>query len=1270
MVINDRLKGSYYRAPMTKLASRRELVNQINGLIDYFNTLSSRLDNCFNTITTNRELMISKLAKIHSEITRFKYIVTNFPLEVDQHIAEKLQQTINSFDSTVNTFITKFADNMFDHNGSYEDSVNPSKQNALNEWDKSVNTIPTSLGIRWYGGKISSSDVIKNLKNTIRVAKMNTYEGQLKEDYINSNLILDLFIYSDKGMVWLSLGKDGFYGYTFNVKYQSSNFNYDIRLGSEAYDIYKGCELNRVDIDFTINNIVADLGSNVYIKFCTNIPANNESGKNIFILNGDSVFERPEYLKTIADITNGSIYRDNKDVAFYEQSGKYLKDITQNSFSHIKTSNVINYSDIVTKTTTNDPLTKFYFTTFKSKANVNETSYSMTDYNLNGQIMELRDNLSGIILDNTEDSIEGGYISSGNKENNVVKSNLRYRDGEVIVNLLDSSVTTDTSLVKGSEEMMSVNGILGESTVVSNENEDDTFIKNKVNQETVDYKEAPHSVLNPTKYKNAVIADVSSNENVSDYGSVFTGNIDGDEEGMNVGTYQPLIKMVSFAGYKIFYDPVYDAIVFYDMSTNRITPTTIKKKILSYAQLSDSTMYLGTDNGILKVIKAVSGIPSITNTNIISGVFGSLIKFNNGMIYGFRTENVFMEKREQFVIKGSGLCPERYCLKDYIYVLYNNGVWYELNDLCENILGAKTADVEKYTYSAEEAERIISETQTSSPKTWVQGSSISYSIRCITVANDGTLVAGVGSANVVLYSTDNGKTWVQEILNGGSSIHCIIVTNDGTLVAGSNDDGIYYSTDNGKTWIQSSLTDGNAIYCITVTNDGTLVAGRDRGGIYYSTDNGKTWVQSSLTSGTTNCITVANDGTLVAGFAWYSYKGIYYSTDNGKTWTQSNVDENSVNCITVANDGTLVAGFGVGNIGIYYSTDNGKTWVQSSLTSGYIKCITVANDGVLVAGSDDDGVYYSVNNGKTWIQSNLINSTIECITVVNDGVLVAGSYDDGIYYSALTISFKDYFNIGTNNDNIYKLSETNAIVLTPPNVSSNSVNEFSLYKLIQGEINGVILPLLKPVFSENYKLQASVNNVDSIEISSNTYKTSSTCVIRKINDYLLISNLLTPGFSYVYDIKEDKLKPITSDIFISKNKRKINAPKDIDLYLERLFMSEDGVVRCPDYVLGNLTKITGSGSDELFGFDYDSNVLTPTICKKINGELEKQNISSDKSYFVYSDDDLTVCFTYSNSDGSYYRKVDRSLFYSRTYKELSSDKLDRSMSFTTSVINK
>ena len=33
---NDRLKGEFYRAPMTKLASRSNVITQINELIEYF----------------------------------------------------------------------------------------------------------------------------------------------------------------------------------------------------------------------------------------------------------------------------------------------------------------------------------------------------------------------------------------------------------------------------------------------------------------------------------------------------------------------------------------------------------------------------------------------------------------------------------------------------------------------------------------------------------------------------------------------------------------------------------------------------------------------------------------------------------------------------------------------------------------------------------------------------------------------------------------------------------------------------------------------------------------------------------------------------------------------------------------------------------------------------------------------------------------------------------------------------------------------------------
>ena len=41
---NDRLKGEFYRTPMTKLASRTNIIAQINDLIEYFNGLNTSTD--------------------------------------------------------------------------------------------------------------------------------------------------------------------------------------------------------------------------------------------------------------------------------------------------------------------------------------------------------------------------------------------------------------------------------------------------------------------------------------------------------------------------------------------------------------------------------------------------------------------------------------------------------------------------------------------------------------------------------------------------------------------------------------------------------------------------------------------------------------------------------------------------------------------------------------------------------------------------------------------------------------------------------------------------------------------------------------------------------------------------------------------------------------------------------------------------------------------------------------------------------------------------
>ena len=143
------------------------------------------------------------------------------------------------------------------------------------------------------------------------------------------------------------------------------------------------------------------------------------------------------------------------------------------------------------------------------------------------------------------------------------------------------------------------------------------------------------------------------------------------------------------------------------------------------------------------------------------------------------------------------------------------------------------------------------------------------------VLPDGTLVAGSGNSNGIIYSTDKGVTWTASSWTSGYW-NTPAVLSDGTLVAGSNSSaGIIYSTDKGITWTASSRTSGDW-NTPAVLPDGTLVAGSNSGGgIIYSTDKGITWTASSRTSGDWSTPAVLPDGTAI-GSNRQDFYGIFW----------------------------------------------------------------------------------------------------------------------------------------------------------------------------------------------------------------------------------------------------------------------------------------------------------------------------------------------------------------------------------------------------------
>ncbi len=1016
MVINDKLKGSYYRAPMTKLASRRNTINQINELNDYFNSLSEKLNKCFNKITTDRIDMKKDLLTIYEEILHFKYLLEHFHYEVDLHIDEKLNAIIDSFTTNIADYITKYDMNLFNHNTLTDDEINnQSESDTIEEWDRSVNVLSNSLGIRWFGGKIKDSDVLDKLSNILHITKINTYDGRVNEDYINSNLILELFIYTNKGMAWLVLGQNATFGYNMITKYISPDMNMNIKLASEIRNTQKEYNLNTVDMDMILTDIIGQNPTNddVYIKVCTNIPANTESGKDGYYLTADPVFNSFEVKKNIINFGKGLMYRDNKDVGYYKREETSLLDIKSKNMPKIYTPNLL--SPLIDKSNTfsTDNEIKSYYEEINFIKDGIGLDIQSKVFNPNGNEMNrITDKVNGIVIENSETTLNKGYLEN-EKMNEKAKDKPELFKGEQNVDLTDYKTTGNVSLMKENENMVKIENSDGRLTsVLENDNrygdgnKDLTIFNNISNdklkeniKDEITYEEITHLLSSKTNINenNGKTWKKANTTGLNFYCITIANDGRLIAGGRNSGFGSDVGIIYSDDNGETWNDS--------NITSGNCYCVTIANNGRLIASCGGKGIKYSDDNG-----------ETWNNSNITSDGYYCITLVNDNRLVA---------------------CSSGIGIK---YSDNNGETWYSTNDTsstyyCIILANDGTLVAGRYNGIKYSDDNGI---------TWNDTNITTGTYNCITLANDGTLVAYGNQGNGIKYSKDNGITWIDSNITSGR-YNCITVANNGRLVAGSNNNiGIKYSDDNGITWNNSSITSGSYNYII-VDNDGTLVAGsyNDKG-IKYSIDNGKTWNDTNITSGTYYCITLANNGTLVtssnkgyvnnieikykinykkSGREWNNSsitrsgyncitlsnncrlvagsndnKGIKYSDDNGKTWTNSNINSGSYLCIILTNDGTLVASGG--GRGIQYSNDNGITWNNSNIYYGYYKCITLANNGRLVAGSWDNGIKYSDDNGKTWNNSNITSGIYYCIILANNGTLVAGKLTNGgIQYS-------------------------------------------------------------------------------------------------------------------------------------------------------------------------------------------------------------------------------------------------------------------------------
>ena len=256
----------------------------------------------------------------------------------------------------------------------------------------------------------------------------------------------------------------------------------------------------------------------------------------------------------------------------------------------------------------------------------------------------------------------------------------------------------------------------------------------------------------------------------------------------------------------------------------------------------------------------------------------------------------------------------------------------------------------------------------------------------------GEIYAAIPGDAIILYSKDNGNSWIPK--NNGLSarvgyVRSLALGTDGILYASTTCFGVCRSTDGGDNWLPSSNYTDASIYGFTIFSDGSIFTAAGFGGVLKSIDKGVTWEQ--LSTGLN--IGVGNDNTYLGSVQQIVYNplnghmfvtdiqnGVYKSTDLGGNWYKTG---NGLPEHTFANN-SLAVNHRTGMLFVSYSTVNENTHALYRFTPDNgsedndskidINVEPQSIDfGAVQFGSYIDTVIYITNKGTTDLFINSIN---------------------------------------------------------------------------------------------------------------------------------------------------------------------------------------------------------------------------------------------------------------------------------------------------------
>ncbi len=238
------------------------------------------------------------------------------------------------------------------------------------------------------------------------------------------------------------------------------------------------------------------------------------------------------------------------------------------------------------------------------------------------------------------------------------------------------------------------------------------------------------------------------------------------------------------------------------------------------------------------------------------------------------------------------------------------------------------------------------------------------------------------------------------------------------LVAVGDRGHILYSDDQGVTWVQAKVPTRQLLTAVFFINDQHGWAVGHDAKILASTDGGATWTEQfkDLSREAPLLDVLFNDPN--HGFAVGAYGALIETTDAGKTWNDvsdrlDNEDQYHLNAIAQIKDAGL---FIVGEQGsMFRSSDDGQTWekLEGPYEGSLFGVIGTAQPKTLLAYGLRGNLFRSTDFGDTWepvelkaargaLEFGLSGATLlddGSLVVVGNGGSVVVSHDDGLTFS-------------------------------------------------------------------------------------------------------------------------------------------------------------------------------------------------------------------------------------------------------------------------------